>query len=52
MAFTSLRLSIMILLPSTPQTYLISTPTAGSISPRVKSSALTTLTVGVVMSTR
>ena len=51
-AFTSLRLSIMMLLPSRPVTYLISTPTAGSISPRAKSSALTTCTVGVVMSTR
>ena len=35
-----------------PATYLISTPTAGSIRPREKSSALITLTVGVVMSTR
>ena len=52
MAFTSLRLSIMMLLPSRPQTYLISTPMAGSIRPRVKSSALITCTVGVVMSTR
>ena len=52
MAFTSLRLSIMMLLPSRPQTYLISTPTAGSISPRTKSSAFTTCTVGVVISTR
>ncbi len=52
MAFTSLRLSIMILLPSRPQTYLISTPTAGSIFPRLNSSALTTVTFGVVMSTR
>ena len=51
-AFTSLRLSIMIFLPSRPVTYLISTPTAGSISPSTNSSAFTTCTTGVVMSTR
>ncbi len=51
-AFTSLRLSIMMLLPSRPHTYLISTPTAGSIRPRTKSSALMTSTLGVVISTR
>ena len=50
--FTSLRLSSMILLPSSPDTYLISTAMAGSKSPRLNSSTGTTETDGVVMSTR
>ena len=50
--FTSLSFSSMMLLPSRPDTYLISTPMAGSMLPREKSSAETTETVGVVMSTR
>ncbi len=49
---TSLFFSSMILLPSKPSTYLISTPIAGSILPSVKSLTATTETVGVVMSTR
>ena len=52
MTLISLRLSSMILLPSRPSTYLISTPMAGSRLPREKSFTSTTLTVGVVMSTR
>ena len=50
--FTSPRLSSMMLLPSRPETYLISTAIAGSRSPSVKSSMETTDTVGVVISTR
>ena len=48
----SLRLSSMMLLPSRPSTYLISTPMAGSRLPREKSFTSTTVTVGVVISTR
>ena len=51
-AFTSLRFSSIILLPSRPETYLISTPMAGSSSPRVNSLMGTTVTFGVVISTR
>ena len=52
MDFTSLRLRSMILLPIRPETYRISTPTAGSMSPRESSPGSTTETRGVVMSTR
>ena len=52
MTFTSRSFNSMMLLPSRPATYRISTPIAGFISPRVKSSAFTTDTFGVVMSTR
>ena len=52
MTFTSPRLRSMILLPSKPETYLISIPIAGSRSPRLNSSTGTTDTDGVVMSTR
>ena len=52
MVLTSLRLSSMMLLPSRPETYLISIPMAGSRSPMLKSSTETTCTLGVVMSTR
>ena len=49
---TSWRLRSMMLLPSRPETYLISIPIAGSSSPRVNSSIGTTDTDGVVISTR
>ena len=52
MTFTSSRLSSMMLLPSRPETYLISMPIAGSSSPRLNSSTGTTVTDGVVISTR
>ena len=52
MTLISLMRSSMILLPSRPETYLISTPTAGSISPSSKSFTSTTSTEGVVISTR
>ena len=52
MVLTSLRRSIMMLLPSRPETYLISMPMAGSRSPMLKSFTETTCTLGVVISTR
>ena len=52
MTLMSLRLSSMMLLPSRPSTYLISTPMAGSRLPREKLLTSTTDTVGVVISTR
>ena len=52
MTLMSRRRSSMMLLPSRPSTYLISTPMAGSRLPMVNSSVGTTVTLGVVMSTR
>ena len=52
MTFASSRFSSIMLLPSKPETYLISIPIAGSRSPMLNSSTGTTLTVGVVISTR
>ncbi len=51
MTLTSLLLSNMILLPSRPETYFISTPIAGSILPKEKSFTSITVTFGVVIST-
>ena len=48
----SLRRSSMILLPARPSTYFISMPMAGSRLPMVNSSVGTTVTLGVVISTR
>ena len=49
--FTSCRFKSMTFSPSSPATYVISTPTAGSTGSISNSSLLTTFTIGVVIST-